>query len=79
MLKHRRVSISPNTPVADASLKDAQLETDMAFTREVISMGHAARNRSGIKTRQPLAEITIGDFRMQKKRRVNRLAELGPR
>ena len=29
-------------PVADAALKDAQLETDMAFIREVISMGHAA-------------------------------------
>ena len=47
-------------PVADAARKDAQLEADMDFTREVISMGHAARNRSGIKTRQPLAEITLG-------------------
>ena len=34
-------------PVSDAALKDAQLEADMDFTREVISMGHAARNRSG--------------------------------
>ena len=63
-------------PVADASLKDAQLETDMAFIREVISMGHAARNRSGIKTRQPLAEITIGGLSDAEKETVNRLAEL---
>ena len=63
-------------PVADVSLKDAQLETDMAFIREVISMGHAARNRSGIKTRQPLAEITIGGLSDAEKATVHHLAEL---
>ena len=63
-------------PVADAALKDAQLEADMDFTREVISMGHAARNRSGIKTRQPLAEITLGALSDVEKATVNRLADL---
>ena len=63
-------------PVADAALKDAQLEADMDFTREVISMGHAARNRSGIKTRQPLAEITLGALSDVEKATVNRLANL---
>ena len=63
-------------PVADAALKDAQLEEDMDFTREVISMGHAARNRSGIKTRQPLAEITLGALSDVEKATVNRLADL---
>ena len=63
-------------PVADAALKDAQLEADMDFTREVISMGHAARNRSGIKTRQPLAEITLGALSDAEKATVNRLADL---
>ena len=63
-------------PVADTSLKDAQLETDMDFTREVISMGHAARNRSGIKTRQPLAEITLGGLSDGEKATVDRLADL---
>ena len=63
-------------PVADAALKDAQLETDMAFTREVISMGHAARNKSGIKTRQPLAEFTLGGLSDAEKETVNRLSEL---
>jgi isoleucyl-tRNA synthetase len=63
-------------PVADAALKDAQLEADMDFTRDVISMGHAARNRSGIKTRQPLAEITLGALSDTEKAAVNRLADL---
>ena len=62
-------------PLADAALKDAQLETDMAFTREVISMGHAARNKSGIKTRQPLAEFTLGGLSDGEKETVNRLSE----
>ena len=63
-------------PVANTALKDPQLETDMAFTREVISMGHAARNRSGIKTRQPLAEITLGGLSDAEKATVNRLVAL---
>ena len=63
-------------PVADPALIDAQLEADMAFTREVISMGHAARNRSGIKTRQPLAEISVGGLSDAEKATVNRLADL---
>ena len=61
-------------PVADAALIETALENDMAFTREVISMGHAARNRSGIKTRQPLAEITLGGLSDAEKETVNRLA-----
>ncbi len=61
-------------PVADDTLIDSTLENDMAFTREIISMGHAARNRSGIKTRQPLAEITLGGLSDAEKETINRLA-----
>ena len=60
-------------PVSDDSLIDTVLENDMAFTRDVISMGHAARNRSNIKTRQPLADITIGGLSDAEKETVNRL------
>ena len=63
-------------PVEDAALIDAALENDMAFTREIIRMGHAARNRSGIKTRQPLENITLGGLSNAEKATVNRLAEL---
>ena len=61
-------------PNADDALIDATLENDMAFTRDIISMGHAARNRSGIKTRQPLAEITLGGLSEAEKETVNRLS-----
>ncbi len=61
-------------PTADDALIDTTLETDMAFTRDVISMGHAARNRSGIKTRQPLAEITLGGLSDSEKETSNRLS-----
>ncbi len=63
-------------PVADETLKDAQLEEDMAFVREVIRMGHAARNRSGIKTRQPLSELAIGGLSEAQQATVTRLVEL---
>ena len=61
-------------PVSDAVAIDTALEKDMEFTRDVISMGHAARNRSGIKTRQPLAEITLGGLSDAEKETVNRLS-----
>ena len=61
-------------PTADDAAIDTELEKDMAFTRDVISMGHAARNRSGIKTRQPLAEITLGGLSDTEKETINRLA-----
>ena len=60
-------------PVSDDSVIDTVLENDMDFTRDVISMGHAARNRSNIKTRQPLADITIGGLSDAEKETVNRL------
>ena len=61
-------------PDADGSFIDTQLENDMDFTRDVISMGHAARNRSGIKTRQPLGEITLGGLSDTEKETINRLS-----
>ena len=63
-------------PVADETLKDAQLEEDMAFVREIIRMGHAARNRSRIKTRQPLSELAIGGLSEAQQATVTRLVEL---
>ena len=61
-------------PTTYDALIDATLESDMDFTREVISMGHAVRNRSGIKTRQPLADITIGGLSDSEKETIKRLA-----
>ncbi len=63
-------------PTVDETLQDTGLEGDMEFARETISMGHAARNRSGIKTRQPLSELTIGGLSDAQQATVTRLAEL---
>lgn len=47
-------------PVADAALADEALEARMEALRTVVSLGHAARNRAGVKVRQPLARLTTG-------------------
>ncbi len=46
-------------PVADASLLDEQLLTDMDLARAVVSLGHADRVAAEIKVRQPLADIKV--------------------
>ena len=43
-------------PVADESLIDRALVEDTRRVMRLVSLGHAARNRAGIKLRQPLAE-----------------------
>jgi isoleucyl-tRNA synthetase len=39
---------------------DPALEREMDALRTVVSLGHAARNRAGVKVRQPLERITTG-------------------
>ncbi|MHB8857878.1 MAG: isoleucine--tRNA ligase [Thermoleophilia bacterium] len=43
-------------PERDESLIDSVLLFEMEMVRRVINLGRAARNKAGIKTRQPLAE-----------------------
>ena len=52
------------------------LEQQMDLVREVIVLGRAARNRSGIKTRQPLSTIQIGGLNTAQQSAVNRLQDL---
>jgi isoleucyl-tRNA synthetase len=44
-------------PVAGRS--DAALEAGMAAVQRIVRLGHAARNAHGLKTRQPLAAVTL--------------------
>ncbi|MFC2150315.1 DUF5915 domain-containing protein, partial [Calditrichota bacterium] len=44
---------------ADVSLRDRQLEDEMALTRRVVSMARSLRNEGGIGVRQPLRSISI--------------------
>jgi isoleucyl-tRNA synthetase len=46
-------------PIADPAAIEISLLTDMDLVIKVSSLGRAARNRSGIKLRQPLAEAQI--------------------
>lgn len=63
-------------PTADDELVDEQLEDDMALVRDLIVLGRAARNRSAIKTRQPLGSVTLGGLSDEQKAAVERLSEL---
>ncbi len=39
--------------------EDEDLETEMAFVRTVVSLGHAARSKAGVKVRTPIAEVRV--------------------
>ncbi|MFL5732053.1 MAG: isoleucine--tRNA ligase [Chloroflexia bacterium] len=46
-------------PEADESLIDLRLLADTALTQRVVSLGRAARNKFGLKVRQPLRKIMV--------------------
>jgi isoleucyl-tRNA synthetase len=46
-------------PVADASLIDTELMTDMDLVIQICGLGRSARNKAGIKLRQPLQEAKV--------------------
>jgi len=63
-------------PEADENLIDEQLEEDMALARRLVVMGRAARNRAGVKIRQPLSAITVGVKSDAERESVSRLIDL---
>jgi isoleucyl-tRNA synthetase len=46
-------------PQADGTMIDEELLTRMALTRNVVALGHSARNSQNIKLRQPLARALV--------------------
>ncbi|MFQ6000767.1 MAG: DUF5915 domain-containing protein, partial [Anaerolineae bacterium] len=48
-----------NFPQPDEALIDAKLMADTALLMRLVSLGHAARNKAGLKVRQPLAQLLI--------------------
>jgi len=61
-------SVEPEAPASvhltdwpgyDETLIDEKLNTEMALTMKLASLGHAARNKANRKVRQPLAEIAF--------------------
>ncbi|MEO1037097.1 MAG: isoleucine--tRNA ligase [Pseudomonadota bacterium] len=48
-----------NWPTVDASYRDDELLRAIDVVQKVVSLGRAARSQSGVKTRQPLAEVRV--------------------
>ena len=46
-------------PVADESMIDTELETEMELVRNIVELGRAARNAANIKNRQPVSDIYV--------------------
>jgi isoleucyl-tRNA synthetase len=46
-------------PVADESLIDEKINSDMQAVREIVNVGLQLRAKSGVKVRQPLGELRI--------------------
>jgi isoleucyl-tRNA synthetase len=49
----------PAPPEGAAARAEPELEAAMAAIQRIVRLGHAARNTHGIKTRQPLAAVTL--------------------
>ncbi len=46
-------------PAGETGRVDTDLDRAMDFVRDVVALGRAARNRTGIKVRQPLARMSV--------------------
>ncbi len=62
-------------PVADEALIDEELVKDTRLVMRVASLGHGARNRAGIKVRQPLAQALVKTRQAAEMESLRRLAD----
>ncbi len=46
-------------PQVDPAVVDEELLTQMALTRQIVALGHSARNSKNVKLRQPLSSVLI--------------------
>lgn len=53
-------------PVSDDSLIDEKVNSDMQAVREIVNIGLQLRAKSQIKVRQPLGELQITNYKLQK-------------
>ncbi len=63
-------------PVANETLIDRKLTEDNHLAMKICSMGRSARSKSGIKVRQPLAELHVGVTSDRDKRAIERIMPL---
>jgi isoleucyl-tRNA synthetase len=63
-------------PTADEPAIDRGLETAMEGARAIVVMGRAARNSSGMKTRQPLARLLVSGVPTEDRAGIETLTDL---
>ena len=63
-------------PTYDPAAIDETLNREMALVLKLVSLGHAARNKAGIKVRQPLQEAAFAVGRASEQDVVTRYADL---
>ncbi len=63
-------------PKPNKEAMDKALTTEMALVLHLVSLGHAARNKAGIKVRQPLAKAAFAVGTVEEREIVERYAEL---
>jgi len=63
-------------PVSAQKLIDKKLEEDMAYVRQLVVLARAARNRAGIKTRQPLSRMIVSARSDEERQAVERFRDL---
>ncbi len=62
-------------PKADEALIDEDLRADVALVQKLVRLGHAARQKAGVKVRQPLAEIRLLLRNEEESERLSRLVD----
>ncbi|MGQ9609044.1 MAG: isoleucine--tRNA ligase [bacterium] len=63
-------------PVCNDTFIDEELENDMDYVRKIVVLARAARNRAGVKTRQPLSRLIISARTDEQRKAVERLKDL---
>jgi isoleucyl-tRNA synthetase len=63
-------------PIFDETHKDQKLLDEMDLVLRLVSLGHAARNKSGMKVRQPLREIAFSVGMSNEREVVMRYSQL---
>ena len=63
-------------PIYDAAVIDEKLNQHMALVMRLASLGHAARNKSAIKVRQPLAEAAFSVGSADEREAIEQYADL---
>ncbi|HEX6386042.1 MAG TPA: isoleucine--tRNA ligase [Anaerolineae bacterium] len=63
-------------PEVNAAALNANLEREMTLVMKLASLGHAARNKAGVKVRQPLAEVAFAVGGAQEAQVVTTYADL---